>query len=72
MTGAEKEQDIGGLADDELARSQKWGREGYMLDPVAVEQTLHLPLTARLPCDIGVVGAGFLLEGEADKLAPRP
>ena len=68
VTGAEKGEDIGGLPDDEVAGPQKRRGEGQRLDPAAAEQPLHLALTARLPCNIGVVGARFL-EGEPHKLA---
>ena len=68
VTRPEIEEDIGGLADQQLPRSQKRRGEGRMLDLLAVEQAQHRTLATRFPGDIDIVGPG-LLQRQANKLA---
>jgi hypothetical protein len=67
---AEVEQDVGGLADHELAALEERRRERRMLDAPAVEQLHHRGHagSTRLARDVDVIGAA-LFEREAHEFA---
>src|SRR5262249_46415052 len=66
---AEKEKDVRGLADDELAALEERRRERRMLDAFAVEKGHHCghAAPAWLACHVDIA-RGALLERQADKL----
>src|ERR1700730_19008005 len=70
MTRAEKEKDVRGLADDELAALEEGGRERWMLDALTVEKGHHCrdAAPAGLARHVDIVRAA-LLERKANKLA---
>src|SRR5205807_462986 len=62
MTHSEEQQDVRGLADNELAGLEKRRRKRRMLDPVAVEEShhrWHAAAPARLARQIDIVRAGL-------------
>src|SRR6266446_6724106 len=66
--GTEIKQNVGGLANDEVPGLEKGRCERRSLDLPAAEQAQHCGFTSRFPCNIGVVGPGFL-ECQSDKFA---
>src|SRR5438132_1236231 len=68
QAGAEVEEDVRGLGDQQLAGAQERRRERRSLDRRALQQTLHRPHAARTARNVDVIGAR-VLEREADELA---
>src|SRR5690242_11607029 len=68
VMSAEIEQNVGGLADDQLLRLQEGRRERQMLDALAAEQAHHRSLATGLPRNVYVFGPRFL-QRQSDELA---
>ena len=64
----EIEEDIGGLADQQLAGPEKRRRKRRMLDFLAIEQAEHRAFSAGPSGDIDIFGAS-LFQRQADELA---
>jgi hypothetical protein len=66
---AEKEQDVGDVADDQIAGLQKRRSERRHRQPVALHQLAHLRNAVLAAHDVDIVGIGFG-QREPDEFAP--
>ena len=68
---AEIEQDVGGLTNNNVARAQKWWREGRVLTPGLAEEAHHC-LLAAVPRPIPNRARSPVVTGELPRLLDPP